>query len=503
MKIETIGSSFTHITPESPNDERTLKQLKNLLRTERDGWRFDYMVKIGRASKYDFHYEEIDQNTLRIATGLLEIPAVNLLLNPTDTVRTEIDYSALEREIREVIETSRLPFEPYSYQTEAAYKALTHKRSLSVMCTGSGKSLTISLILEYFRRKGLKGALIVPNINLLTQFANDIKSYNLLELHGQIQKAGGGDKLSGAQGVQDFRDGKSLLITTWQSLKNVGSGFLKSLDYLICDEVHRFSSECTSQLVLDSINATYKLGFTGTLPESKSKKMTLLGLFGVPETIITSAELIEQDKGTPIEIHALRLVHEAKDAHAVYQHKDYLDRVKILATIQKRNNLIKKLTNNLKERKHGGTLILYTLVEHGKTLYQEITGKEPGDLESQKELGVFFMDGTAKAKAREEIRTLMDSMPNAILIANYALLSTGVNIKTLRYAIFASPLKAFTTIGQSLGRGIRLAENKEKFEVYDIVDDFARTRTFINSFNKRKKIYEHQKFEYDIRKIKL
>lgn len=497
MKIETIGNSFTHITPESNNDERTLKQLKNLLRTERDGWRFDYMVKIGRASKYDFHYEEIDQNALRIASGLLEIPAVNLLLNPTDTVRPEIDYSALEREIREVIETCGLPFEPYPYQTEAAYKALTHKRRLSVMCTGSGKSLTISLILEYFRRKGLKGALIVPNINLLTQFANDIKSYNLLELHGQIQKAGGGDK------VQDFRDGKSLLITTWQSLKNVEPDFLKSLDYLICDEVHRFSSECTSQLVLDSINATYKLGFTGTLPQSKSKKMVLLGLFGVPETIITSAELIEQGKGTPIEIHALRLVHEAKDAHAVYQHKEYLDRVKLLATIQKRNDIITKLANNLKERNRGGTLILFTLVEHGKILYKEITGKEPGNLESQKELGVFFMDGNAKAKAREEIRVLMDSMPNAILVANYALLSTGVNIKTLRYAIFASPLKAFTTIGQSLGRGIRLAENKEKFEVYDIVDDFAQTRTFLNLFGERKKIYEHQKFEYDVRKIKL
>ena len=77
------------------------------------------------------------------------------------------------------------------------------------------------------------------------------------------------------------------------------------------------------------------------------------------------------------------------------------------------------------------------------------------------------MSGQSSAKDREAIRHLMDEDPEAILVANYALLSTGVNIKSLRYAIFASPVKSGVVVAQSLGRGIRLNEGKQTFNVYD------------------------------------
>lgn len=60
-----------------------------------------------------------------------------------------------------------------------------------------------------------------------------------------------------------------------------------------------------------------------------------------------------------------------------------------------------------------------------------------------------------------------------ILISNYQILSTGVNIRKLHNCIFASPLKAYTTITQSIGRGMRLYEHKKLFNVIDIVDDFG------------------------------
>lgn len=62
---------------------------------------------------------------------------------------------------------------------------------------------------------------------------------------------------------------------------------------------------------------------------------------------------------------------------------------------------------------------------------------------------------------------------NQTLIANFALLSTGVNIRKLHNCIFASPLKAYTTITQSIGRGMRLYHLKKLFNVIDIVDDFG------------------------------
>ena len=44
-------------------------------------------------------------------------------------------------------------------------------------------------------------------------------------------------------------------------------------------------------------------------------------------------------------------------------------------------------------------------------------------------------------------------------------------LKQLNNLIFASPLKAYTTITQSIGRGIRKCDGKTVFTVYDLVDN--------------------------------
>lgn len=322
-----------------------------------------------------------------------------------------------------------------------------------------------------------------------------------MQVYQGIQKAGNGDK------ARALSEDKFVLITTWQSLMNLDVEILEGLDFIICDEVHRFSSECTSKLVLGSLGAKYKLGFTGTLPAAKTQKMTVLGLFGMPNYIISSNELIKLGLGTAIVIHGIKLMHRALESQAISKYSEYIDRVKFLIQIKERNTLIATLAKKLKDKNQGSTLILYTLIEHGELIYKEITNEEirggKDCLERQKELGIFFMTGKTKAKDREYMRNAMEENPEAILIANYSLLSTGVNIKSLRYAIFASPLKSYTAIVQSLGRGIRVADDKELFEVYDIADHFSGISTFDNSFKARKKIYEGQKFEFSEKKIKM
>lgn len=65
----------------------------------------------------------------------------------------------------------------------------------------------------------------------------------------------------------------------------------------------------------------------------------------------------------------------------------------------------------------------------------------------------------------------------SILIAPYQVMSTGINIKQLHVLIFASPLKAFTTISQSLGRLMRKHSDKKESIVIDIVDNFGLRKT--------------------------
>lgn len=78
---------------------------------------------------------------------------------------------------------------------------------------------------------------------------------------------------------------------------------------------------------------------------------------------------------------------------------------------------------------------------------------------------------------------------NQILIANYSLLSTGVNLKRLHSLLLASPLKSYTTVTQSIGRGMRLHVSKDVFTVFDLVDDFG-IRKPGGIFYKQ---YEHRK----------
>lgn len=496
-KIKPHGSAFTYIESEH------LDIIKRMLTIEKENWRYDYLIRIGRASK-DVEFFRDHKDGIIIQTGHMDLPHIRELLNLED-IEFNIDPKISEK-VLDIIQngdgvSGPLPFIPRDYQISATMEALTKKTCMSIMCTGSGKSLTISLALEFFRREGLKGALIVPNINLLTQFRSDIKSYNLMQVYQGIQKAGNGDK------ARALSEDKFVLITTWQSLMNLDVEILEGLDFIICDEVHRFSSECTSKLVLGSLGAKYKLGFTGTLPAAKTQKMTVLGLFGMPNYIISSNELIKLGLGTAIVIHGIKLMHRALESQAISKYSEYIDRVKFLIQIKERNTLIATLAKKLKDKNQGSTLILYTLIEHGELIYKEITNEEirggKDCLERQKELGIFFMTGKTKAKDREYMRNAMEENPEAILIANYSLLSTGVNIKSLRYAIFASPLKSYTAIVQSLGRGIRVADDKELFEVYDIADHFSGISTFDNSFKARKKIYEGQKFEFSEKKIKM
>jgi len=64
--------------------------------------------------------------------------------------------------------------------------------------------------------------------------------------------------------------------------------------------------------------------------------------------------------------------------------------------------------------------------------------------------------------------------PNtAIVITGFQLFSTGLNIKSLKNILFASPLKSYTTITQSIGRAIRTHVSKEVANIYDFVDDLS------------------------------
>ena len=86
-------------------------------------------------------------------------------------------------------------------------------------------------------------------------------------------------------------------------------------------------------------------------------------------------------------------------------------------------------------------------------------------------------------------------------MASYGVYSTGINIRNLHNIIFASPSKSRIRNLQSIGRGLRKSENKEKATLYDIADDLSwktHQNYTLDHFNQRMKIYNEERFDCKI-----
>lgn len=369
----------------------------------------------------------------------------------------------------------------------------------------SGKSLSISLILEFFRRKGLKGILVVPNINLLTQFRNDIESYGLQELLKEVQILGDGNQ-------SDFKT--SVTITTWQSMVEHIDRIHP--DFIICDEAHRETAEVTSSILTKSVNTKIKLGFTGTLPEDPVAKMMILGLFGEPFTVITSKQLIERGLATPLKIKTLMLNYPKSECALFREFPDYQKQLKFIKEHESRNKAITDIVTTLRA-KGLNTLVLFQHTEHGKQIFsdlvsrlypeiklesKDITGKK--SLEFQKGINLFFMNGEQSGAVRESQRNIIETVEGGVIVANYAIIGTGVNMKRLHCLVLASPLKAFTTVSQSLGRLMRKHKSKKEAVIFDIVDNLGKNCVFMKQYRHRVQMsYIPEEFEIQTINVNL
>ena len=123
-----------------------------------------------------------------------------------------------------------------------------------------------------------------------------------------------------------------------------------------------------------------------------------------------------------------------------------------------------------------------------------------------KDRKTFFVYGGTEVDDRESIRSITEKEKNTIIVASYGTFSTGINIRNLHNIIFASPSKSRVRNLQSIGRGLRLGENKEQATLFDISDDFRIgkfTNITLKHFIERVKIYDDEKFNYKFYNIEL
>jgi superfamily II DNA or RNA helicase len=114
--------------------------------------------------------------------------------------------------------------------------------------------------------------------------------------------------------------------------------------------------------------------------------------------------------------------------------------------------------------------------------------------------------GKTDVDVREDIRKIVETEKDAIIVASFGVFSTGVNLRNLHNIIFASPSKSRVRNLQSIGRGLRKSDTKSNAVLYDIADDLRwkkHNNYTIKHFLSRIQIYAEEKFVFKVYKIQL
>lgn len=384
-------------------------------------------------------------------------------------------------EAKEFIDSLDLTLVPRDYQIKAFIHAVRNRRTLLLSPTASGKSLIIYLITRYYNARTL---IIVPTTSLVSQLASDFADYGF-DSNSNVHRIYSG---------QDKSTDQQITISTWQSIYKMPREYFESFDVVIGDEAHLFKAKSLTAIMGKLKDCKYRFGFTGTLDGTQTNKLVLEGLFGAAKRVISTSELIEQKHLADFKIKCLLLKYP-DDVRKLIKSYDYQAEIDWIVRCPQRNNFIKNLVLSLE----GNTLLLFQFVDkHGKVLYDMISNAT--------ERKVFYVSGSVDGEEREEIRKIVETEQNAIIVASYGTFSTGVNIRNLHNIVFSSPSKSRIRNLQSIGRGLRKSETKTESILYDIADDFSikawRNHTF-NHFIERTKIYNEEKFPFKVYPVNL
>tara|TARA_A200000159_G_scaffold58076_1_gene53576 strand:+ start:8693 stop:10153 length:1461 start_codon:yes stop_codon:yes gene_type:complete len=374
-----------------------------------------------------------------------------------------------------------LPFKIRDYQLKALFTAIKQRRKLLLSPTGSGKSLIIYGLVRWHLKAKREILIIVPTVSLVSQLTEDFKDYGWKADHYVHQIMGGKERYVEAP----------VVISTWQSIYKESKKFFERFDVIIGDEAHLYKAKSLSGILNKCHDARYRIGLTGTLDGMYSHQLVLEGLFGRCDKVTTTVDLMKKGQLTPLKVKCLLLQHGHVPFDTYQQEMDYI------VSHPKRNNLI----CNLAEDIGGNTLILFNYIEkHGDPLWEMLNTKVSKDRK------IFFIHGGVDAVEREEARKICELEKDAIILASYGTFSTGINIRNLHNVIFASPSKSRVRNLQSIGRVLRKGDNKAQAVLYDIADDCSRGNRHnytLRHLIERLKIYEEEKFDYEITKVNL
>lgn len=358
------------------------------------------------------------------------------------------------------------------YQVDVINKFIKNPQCLQEIATGAGKTImtaTLSSLIEPYGRS----IVIVPNKDLVRQTEEDYINCGL-DVGVYF-----GDK-------KDI--GKTHTICTWQSLNSLlkkskkGEAniqdFIEGVVCVMVDEVHQAKADVLKELLTSVFaNVPIRWGLTGTIPKSDWEKASLRSSLG--EVINTLAAKELQEQGVLANCHVNIVQTQETSEYTTYQSE-----LKYLLEDKTRMNYLSDMIKEIS--KTGNTLVLTNRIANGNLLQDLIPEAE-------------FVQGAMKTTDRKEAYNEINEATNSITIATYGVAAVGINIPRIFNLVLIEPGKSFVRVIQSIGRGVRIAKDKDFVQIWDVT---SRCKFSKRHLTERKKYYKDAQYPFTIDKVK-
>ena len=365
------------------------------------------------------------------------------------------------------------PISLRDYQVDIVNNFLKNPQCIQEVATGAGKTIMTAALSKSVEQYG-RTIVIVPNKSLVVQTEAD---YINLGLDVGVYF---GDR-------KEYN--KQHTICTWQSLNNLlkttkaGEAeinikeFIEDVVCVMVDEVHMAKADALKQLLTGPFSQIpIRWGLTGTIPKAVYEQVALLVSLGPVIGKLSAAEL--QEKGVLAQCH-VNIV-QLKDG---VEFTNYQSELKHLLEDEKRLDKIAELIDKIKDS--GNTLILVDRVNAGREIIERLND-------------AVFISGETKLTERKEEYDEVKTSDKKIIVATYGVASVGINIPRIFNLVLIEPGKSFVRVIQSIGRGIRKAEDKDHVEIWDITSDCKFAKRHLTQ---RKAYYKEAKYPFTLEKL--
>lgn len=358
-------------------------------------------------------------------------------------------------------------------QVEAINTFLQNTQGIQCLATGFGKTILTAVLSHKCEPYG-RTLVVVPSKDLVRQTEED---YINMGLDAGVFY---GDR-------KEYT--KTHTICTWQSLnslfKNTKDGsaqipfedFIEGVVCILVDEAHGLKADALLSLMTGpAARIPIRWAITGTIPKEEFEKRSLQ--VSVGEVIGTVKASTLQEKGILSNCHVY-----IKQLVDYGEYPKYKDELKYLLTnVDRQHQMVSMI---VEISKTGNTLVLIDRVEPGKAIAACIPG-------------AVFMNSQTKADDRKEQYASIATEDNTITICTYGIAAVGINVPRLFNVVLIEPGKSFVRVIQSIGRGLRLAHDKDSVNIHDITSTCKFSKRHLTV---RKKYYTEAGYPYTIEKI--